>query len=259
MRQEDDLRAAMQLLEADPPSVEDVMDVVRPASAKRRRIGWILPVAAVAITLAVVLTVTALVSHSRPEQGPPLGGAPPSVSSALVGVHWTLLSYQSAGAAPVAGESCVVRPRQRSDHRAIRMRGLDGPAAARKRSCRRPHRRELFERRLRGRRDEREQGGVCGQGRPQWASAVVSSRRSAHHLEAWRRLAELPAGGCCRDDQRPVACGRRTCGRPAASARRNGDDRGRRWRSWQCSGGGRRFRRPVFGCGRARQLSGPRH
>jgi hypothetical protein len=105
MRREDDLRAAMQVLAVDPPTVEDVIGVVRPWGERRRRRTWILPVAAATVTLAVVLTVTALVSsgHSA-QQSPPVRRPAPSVA-ALVGVHWRLLTVQKDGAAPTHGDA----------------------------------------------------------------------------------------------------------------------------------------------------------
>jgi hypothetical protein len=107
MRREDDLRAAMQLLAVDPPTVEDVIRVVSPSREKRRRRVWILPVAAATVTLAVVLTVTALVSSGHSAQQPPLVKQPAPDVSALVGVHWRLLTFPGDSAAPTPGRSSL--------------------------------------------------------------------------------------------------------------------------------------------------------
>lgn len=100
MRSEDDLRAAMQLLALDAPTVEDVMSVVNPA--QRRRRAWILPAAAALVTLAGVVTVTALVS-SGPTVQPAQVRKPPSTPTALVRPHWVLMSVRPDGEASTPG------------------------------------------------------------------------------------------------------------------------------------------------------------
>jgi hypothetical protein len=98
MRTEDDLRAALLTLEADAPTVDEVLD--RRAATSQTARGarrWLLPAVAATLVAALAVTVVGLSTRGNGHRGQPTASRRPSPAPAeLVHVDWVLVRFRLA-------------------------------------------------------------------------------------------------------------------------------------------------------------------